>query len=140
MSRQCCLIENKKRCQRAATNTKLSKRVLNRLISRFPSVSLDEKAEHTYICDVHKRLTEQLNNDKRKRSQSDVPEVNFSALHMNTLKRYKKHYKLSADTASKSDLVEVVSQHFKLQNVVEMDTIMLFSHMIKNNMNRFDSK
>jgi hypothetical protein len=44
--------------------------------------------------------------------QSDVLkflQVNFNHLHMNTLKRYKRHYKLGQDVTTKAELVEVSS-------------------------------
>jgi len=81
-----------------------------------------------------------VKNDKRRKRAEQFPEVNFGTLHMNTLKRYKKHYELSAETNSKAELVEVVSNHFKMQDVLEMDSLILFSHMIKYKMNRFDQK
>ena len=42
-----------------------------------------------------------------KRAAAPDPEVNFGLLHMNTLKRYKKHYKLSEETTSKQELIDV---------------------------------
>eukprot|EP00040_Diaphanoeca_grandis_P023549 m.128312 g.128312 ORF g.128312 m.128312 type:complete len:116 (-) comp29325_c0_seq1:166-513(-) len=81
-----------------------------------------------------------VRSDKRKKRIEQFPEVNFGTLHMNTLKRYKKHYKLNDETTNKAELVDVVSNHFKLQEVIEMDSIMLFSHMIKHKMNKFDQK
>jgi len=56
--------------------------------------------------------------------------VNFNALHMQTLKKYKKHYKLE-DKSTKAELVEVIASHFSQQHVVELDTFVLFSHMVK---------
>jgi len=54
-------------------------------------------------------------------------------LQMKTLKKYKKKYELSQETNNKQELVEVVSEHFRRQEVVEIDTIILFSHMVKKN-------
>lgn len=34
-------------------------------------------------------------------------QVNFNSLHMNVLKRYKKHYKLTQETNTKQELVDV---------------------------------
>ena len=47
-------------------------------------------------------------------------------LQMKTLKKYKKKYELSQETNNKQELVEVVSEHFRRQEVVEIDTIILF--------------
>ncbi len=95
--------------------------------------------------------------------EPEIP-VNFGVLHMNTLKRYKKHYRLNEDTANKQELIDVrawragwftflgrphsphsphslggaqvVSNHFRQQEVSEMETIMLFTHMIGQNVNK----
>eukprot|EP00038_Savillea_parva_P002379 m.113846 g.113846 ORF g.113846 m.113846 type:complete len:77 (+) comp10818_c1_seq4:184-414(+) len=71
-----------------------------------------------------------------------VPKVNLGTLNMNTLKRYKRHYNLKDDTPTKRELVEVVTDHFRAQemSVSEQETILLFSHMIKNNMSKLDKK
>eukprot|EP00053_Salpingoeca_punica_P011505 m.102440 g.102440 ORF g.102440 m.102440 type:complete len:108 (-) comp15689_c0_seq6:2016-2339(-) len=76
----------------------------------------------------------------KRAGEDGLDQVNFGQLHMNTLKRYKRHYKLPQDTPTKQELVEVVSNHFHAQEVQEMDTILLFIHMIRNNMNKFDQK
>lgn len=46
--------------------------------------------------------------DKRKKRVADF-EVNLGSLHMNTLKRYKKFYKLTDETSNKNELTEVSS-------------------------------
>ena len=48
---------------------------------------------------------------------------------MNTLKRYKKHYSLRDDWANKAELVDIVQNHFNKQEVIEMDTIILFRYV-----------
>lgn len=42
-----------------------------------------------------------------KRVAAADPEVNFGTLHMNTLKRYKRHYKLVEETTNKQELIDV---------------------------------
>jgi hypothetical protein len=69
---------------------------------------------------------------KKRTAKEQVPEVNFGTLHMNTLKRYKKHYSLRDDWANKAELVDIVQNHFNKQEVIEMDTIVLFSHVVTN--------
>ena len=56
------------------------------------------------------------------------PQVNLGALNMNTLKRYKRHYGLKDETPTKRDLVELVTDHFRAQemSVSEQETILLF--------------
>jgi len=68
--------------------------------------------------------------------------VNLSVLNLTTLKRYKKHYHLKDDAPTKRELVKVVTEHFRAQvmSVSEQETILLFSHMIKNNMSKLDKK
>lgn len=88
---------------------------------------------------AHKRLNEGSGSRqverKKKRPVHDsaIHGVNFSMLQMKTLKKYKKKYELSQETNNKQELVEVVSEHFRRQEVVEIDTIILFSHMVKKN-------
>lgn len=62
------------------------------------------QAHHIYICDFHKGRI-QCARTKRRRKESeddsnetdtDVPEVDLYALQVNTLRRYKKHYKLAS--------------------------------------------
>mmetsp|Transcript_87883 Transcript_87883/g.121968 ORF Transcript_87883/g.121968 Transcript_87883/m.121968 type:complete len:119 (-) Transcript_87883:40-396(-) len=81
--------------------------------------------------------------DKKDRRRKNLDfEVNLGALNMNTLKRYKRHYNLKDETPTKRDLVELVTDHFRAQemSVSEQETILLFSHMIKNNMSKLDKK
>lgn len=58
--------------------------------------------QHTYICDFHKGRI-QCARTKRRRKESeddsnetdtDIPEVDLYQLQVNTLRRYKKHYKV----------------------------------------------
>ena len=65
-------------------------------------------------------------------------QVNFASLPMQTLRRYKKHYKspgnrLEMETSGKPELVDLVTEHFRQQSVDEMDTVVLFCHCIKSN-------
>ena len=60
------------------------------------------QARHIYICDHHKELIQSLRTKrKRKDSEDDSgetdsehPEVDLYQLQVNTLRRYKKHYKV----------------------------------------------
>lgn len=60
------------------------------------------KARHIYICDFHKMII-QCARTKRRRKDSeedsnetdtDIPEVDLYHLQVNTLRRYKRHYKV----------------------------------------------
>ena len=60
------------------------------------------QARHIYICDFHKSIIQNLRTKrKRKDSEDDSgetdtehPEVDLFQLQLNTLRRYKKHYKV----------------------------------------------
>lgn len=74
------------------------------------------KARHIYICDYHKGVIQSARS-KRKRKDSeedsnetdtDVPEVDFYQLQVNTLRRYKKFYKVATRPGiNKAQLADV---------------------------------
>uniref|UniRef100_A0A2I3GW95 Histone deacetylase complex subunit SAP30L n=1 Tax=Nomascus leucogenys TaxID=61853 RepID=A0A2I3GW95_NOMLE len=103
----CCLIEDGERCVRPAGNASFSKRKKLKL-------DIDKSVRHLYICDFHKNFIQSVRN-KRKRKTSDdggdspehdtdIPEslleVDLFQLQMNTLRRYKRHYKLQTRPVS----------------------------------------
>lgn len=66
-------------------------------------VSSNRQAHHIYICDFHKARI-QCARTKRRRKDSeddsnetdtDLPEVDLYQLQVNTLRRYKRYYKVS---------------------------------------------
>uniref|UniRef100_A0A8C9RN39 SAP30 like n=1 Tax=Scleropages formosus TaxID=113540 RepID=A0A8C9RN39_SCLFO len=100
----CCLIEDGERCGRAAGNASFSKRVQKSVSQKKLKLDIDKSVRHLYICDFHKNFIQSVRN-KRKRKTSDdggespdhdieVPEVDLFQLQVNTLRRYKRHYKL----------------------------------------------
>uniref|UniRef100_A0A8D2MT13 SAP30 like n=1 Tax=Zonotrichia albicollis TaxID=44394 RepID=A0A8D2MT13_ZONAL len=113
----------------------------------------DEKCDvrHLYICDFHKNFIQSVRN-KRKRKTSDdggdspehdtdVPEVDLFQLQVNTLRRYKRHYKLQTRPGlNKAQLAETVSRHFRNIPVNEKETLAYFIYMVKNNKSRLDQK
>lgn len=74
------------------------------------------QAKHIYICDFHKMII-QCTRSKRRRKDSeedsnetdtDIPDVDLYSLQVNTLRRYKRHYKLSTRPGlNKVQLAEV---------------------------------
>uniref|UniRef100_A0AAY5K4Z1 Histone deacetylase complex subunit SAP30L n=1 Tax=Esox lucius TaxID=8010 RepID=A0AAY5K4Z1_ESOLU len=106
---------------------------------------------HLYICDFHKNFIQSVRN-KRKRKTSDdggespdhdveVPEVDLFQLQVNTLRRYKRHYKLQTRPGlNKAQLAETVSRHFRNIPVNEKDTLTYFIYMVKNSKSRLDQK
>uniref|UniRef100_A0A672R0N9 SAP30 like n=1 Tax=Sinocyclocheilus grahami TaxID=75366 RepID=A0A672R0N9_SINGR len=124
----CCLIEDGERCGRAAGNVR-----------------------HLYICDFHKNFIQSVRN-KRKRKTSDdggespdhdveVPEVDLFQLQVNTLRRYKRHYKIQTRPGlNKAQLAETVSRHFRNIPVNEKETLTYFIYMVKSSKSRLDQK
>ena len=82
------------------------------------------QARHIYICDHHKELIQSLRTKrKRKDSEDDSgetdsehPEVDLYQLQVNTLKRYKKHYKVPVrpglNKAQLADVSNSMSYHY----------------------------
>lgn len=71
----------------------------------------------------------------------DVPEIDFFQMPVNTLRRYKRHYKLPARPGmNKAQLSDTVARHFKSIPVVEKEALTYFIYMAKNFKSRFDQK
>ncbi|XP_062358085.1 histone deacetylase complex subunit SAP30L isoform X3 [Cinclus cinclus] len=63
------------------------------------------------------------------------------SLQVNTLRRYKRHYKLQTRPGlNKAQLAETVSRHFRNIPVNEKETLAYFIYMVKNNKSRLDQK
>uniref|UniRef100_H2Y675 Histone deacetylase complex subunit SAP30 Sin3 binding domain-containing protein n=1 Tax=Ciona savignyi TaxID=51511 RepID=H2Y675_CIOSA len=84
---------------------------------------------------------------KRKRKESAEreraydPLIGLEQLQMNTLRRYKKYYKLQTRQGlSKAQLVECVYKHFINMQVNEKEALAYFIYMVKMNRNRWDNK
>ena len=81
------------------------------------------QARHIYICDYHKDVIQSLRS-KRKRKDSDDddetdsehPEIDLYQLQLNTLRRYKKHFKVHVrqglNKAQLADVSHMVSLIF----------------------------
>jgi len=71
--------------------------------------------------------------------EEEMIEIDFYQMPVNTLRRYKRHYKLNTRPGlSKSQLADAVSSHFKTIPVIEKDTLQMFFYMTKTK--RFESK
>mmetsp|Transcript_15903 Transcript_15903/g.20252 ORF Transcript_15903/g.20252 Transcript_15903/m.20252 type:complete len:90 (+) Transcript_15903:7-276(+) len=69
---------------------------------------------------------------KAKKNYGDPEKtVDFSLLEVDTLKRYKRHYKLRG--RNKSELVAMASKHFETINVNEFEVINNFIILLKQN-------
>jgi histone deacetylase complex subunit SAP30 len=110
----CCLLDEGQRCQNLATTATWSKRA-NKNIGSKLKLFTDPEAGHKYICEHHNSVVYQMKAKRRRRDSdddSDLPqmEIDFSQLQMNTLRRYKRHFKLQVKPGmNKAQLAEVSS-------------------------------
>lgn len=111
-------------------------------------LTIDSLARHIYICDQHKAKI-QCARTKRRRKDSDddtetdtdAPEVDLYSLQVNTLRRYKRYYKVSTKPGlNKAQLAECISRHFKTIQIKEKDILTYFLYMVKTNSNKIDQK
>lgn len=140
----CCLVEDNDRCKRPASNASYSKRIQKTVSQRKLKLALDVNARHIYICEHHKNMIQSVRS-KRKRKDSDdeadTAEVDFCQLQVNTLRRYKRHYKLQTRPGlNKSQLVETIQRHFKQIPCPEKETVTYFIYMIKTHKSKLDQK
>lgn len=72
-------------------------------------------------------------------SPEDYPMVDLSTLQMNTLRRYKKHYRVQTKPGiNKSQLADSLFNHFRTIQIDEKETITYFIYMVKCNCNKLD--
>ncbi|XP_060532357.1 histone deacetylase complex subunit SAP30 homolog [Cylas formicarius] len=145
----CCLIDNGERCPKAAGNASYSKRIQKTVTQRRLNLLLDNTARHIYICDFHKMII-QCARTKRRRKDSeddsnetdtDVPEVDLYQLQVNTLRRYKRHFKVPMrPNLNKAQLADTLMKHFKTIPVKEKDVVTFFIYTVKTNGNKLDQK
>uniref|UniRef100_A0A2R9AZF1 Sin3A associated protein 30 n=1 Tax=Pan paniscus TaxID=9597 RepID=A0A2R9AZF1_PANPA len=110
------------------------------------------QARHLYICDYHKNLIQSVRNRRKRKGSDDdggdspvqdidTPEVDLYQLQVNTLRRYKRHFKLPTRPGlNKAQLVEIVGCHFRSIPVNEKDTLTYFIYSVKNDKNKSDLK
>ena len=144
----CCLLENSRPCNRPASNASYSKRIQGTVAQRKLKLQLDTKAQHTYICEFHKSVI-QTNRTKRQRQDSEesldgadagnADMVDFFQLQMNTLRRYKKHFKVtSRPGVNKAQLADSLTRHFKTIPVIEKEALTYFIYMVKTKRSKLD--
>lgn len=162
----CCLIEfdqlieDGDRCPRPAGNASYSKRIQKTVQQRKLRLHMDSSARHIYICDYHKSLIQSVRVRQRKRKDSeddsnetdrdtlslqerdqDMPEVDLFQLQINTLRRYKRHYKVPTRPGlNKAQLAETLMRHFRTIPVVEKEALHSFLYTVKSNKNKLDLK
>ncbi|KAF5308299.1 hypothetical protein FQR65_LT06292 [Abscondita terminalis] len=145
----CCLVDNNERCSKPASNASYSKRIQKTVTQRRLNLNIDTSARHIYICDFHKMII-QCARSKRRRKDSeddsnetdtDVPEVDLYQLQVNTLRRYKRHYKVPTRPGlNKAQLADTLMKHFKTIHVREKDVLTFFIYTVKTNSNKLDQK
>ncbi|XP_046978314.1 histone deacetylase complex subunit SAP30 homolog [Vanessa cardui] len=146
----CCLVDDSDRCRRPAGNASYSKRIQKTVVQRRLKLNIDPQARHTYICDYHKTMIQCARTKQRRPKDSeddsheaemDSPEVDWVQLQVNTLKRYKKHYKVPTKPGfNKNQLAEAIQKHFKSLPVNEKEIVTYFIYMVKTNGNKLDQK
>lgn len=71
------------------------------------------------------------------RDDSEQPEVDFYSLQVQTLRRYKKFYKVSTRPGmNKAQLADLISKHFRTIPVKEKETLTYFIFSVKSNSNK----
>ncbi|VVC91727.1 unnamed protein product [Leptidea sinapis] len=138
------------RCRRLAGNASYSKRIQKTVAQKRLKLNIDNQARHTYICDYHKTMIQCARTKQRRNKDSeddsneadiDSPEVDWFQLQVNTLRRYKKHFKIPTRPGlNKAQLADAVQKHFKSLPVNEKDIVTYFIYMVKTNGNRLDHK
>lgn len=145
----CCLIESGERCQKTASNASYSKRIQKTVNQRRLPLNIDHSARHIYICDSHKMMIQTARSKRRRKdseddsneTDTDGPEVDLCQLQVNTLRRYKKHYKVTTRPGiNKAQLADTLIKHFKTIPVDEKAILTFFIYTVKTNSNKLDQK
>lgn len=111
------------------------------MTQRKLKLTIDNAARHIYICDYHKGKIQCARTKRRRKGDSDddsetdttdIPEVDLYSLQVNTLRRYKKFYKVSTKPGlNKAQLAETIMKHFKTIPVKEKEVLQYFVYMVK---------
>lgn len=145
----CCLVDGD-RCVRPAGNASYSKRIQRTVEQKKLKLNIDPNARHNYICDYHKGVIQSIRATRKRKDSDDdtgsndqdvdVPEVDLFQLQVNTLRRYKRHYKVQTRPGlNKAQLADTLMRHFKSINVIEKEALTFFIYMVKNK-SKFDHK
>ena len=146
----CCLSENGRPCNRPASNASYSKRIQGTVAQRKLKLQLDPKAQHMYICEYHKSIIQTVRTKRKRKDSEDSVEtvssgngremIDLFQLQMNTLRRYKKHFKVTSRPGlNKAQLAESLTRHMKTIPVAEKEALTYFIYMIKTNKSKLDA-
>ncbi|XP_076447011.1 uncharacterized protein LOC143284226 [Babylonia areolata] len=137
----CCVLDKGHKCDNPAGRAKLKGK------AQHPDLKHDESKSHNHVCTIHEALikgftrkgkqtqeqcSQKVFSRKRKRTQEeeDEPQVDFSTLSIQSLRKYKKKYKITHRSGvEKAQLEETVAQHFKSIDVVEGEVVTNFFKM-----------
>ncbi|XP_018025787.1 histone deacetylase complex subunit SAP30L isoform X1 [Hyalella azteca] len=156
----CCLLDDDEKCGRPAGNAAYNKRIQRNVAQRKLKLHLDPDSSHNYICEHHKHLIQSVRMKRKRRdsdeeliepdqlasasmpgSSSDTPEVELANLQVNTLRRFKKHYKINTKPGlNKAQLADILWRQFVTIPVIEKECLTYFIYMIKNNKSKFDQR
>ena len=144
----CCLLENSRPCNRPASNASYSKRIQGTVAQRKLKLQLDPKAEHNYICEFHKSVIQTVRTKRQRQDSEDsvgdtgnADTVDFFQLQMNTLRRYKKHFKVTSSPGmNKAQLADSLARHFKTIPVIEKEALTYFIYMVKTKQSKMDGE
>jgi len=148
-AQSCALLDTGKRCGRPAGNASYSQRVQRTVAQRKLRLALDPAARHIYICDQHKDMIQTVRCKRVRRDSEDSgeamdterPDVDLFQLQMNTLRRYKKHFKVTSRPGlNKALLADSLTRHFRTLPVVEKEALTFFIYMIKTNRSKLDGE
>uniref|UniRef100_A0A0A9WA87 Histone deacetylase complex subunit SAP30 n=1 Tax=Lygus hesperus TaxID=30085 RepID=A0A0A9WA87_LYGHE len=146
----CCLIDDNYRCTRPAGNASYSKRIQKTVTQKKLRLNLDPSAPNLYICDHHKGVIQTARSKRRRKDSEDdsnepdpdIPEVDLGQLQVSTLRKYKRHFKVTTrPSLNKAQLAELLLKHFKNLPVDEKDIISNFYYITsKPNKSKTESK
>ena len=146
----CCLVEGGVVCPTPASNASYSKKIQGTVAQRQLKLELNPDSGHIYICDTHKTLIQSVRAKRRRRDSEESSETSASAsngrdlidlfqLQMNTLRRYKKHFKVTSRPGlNKAQLAEFLTRHLKTIPVVEKEALTYFIYMVKTKKSRLE--
>ncbi|GBP89735.1 Histone deacetylase complex subunit SAP30 homolog [Eumeta japonica] len=131
----CCLVDDGDRCRRSAGNAAYSKRIQKTVAQRRLKLNIDPQ------CARSKQRRTKDSEEETNDTEMDNPEVDWFQLQVNTLRRYKRHYKVQTRPGlNKAQLAETIQKHFKALPIDEKEIITYFIYMVKNNGNKLDQK
>uniref|UniRef100_A0A0A1XBZ2 Histone deacetylase complex subunit SAP30 homolog n=1 Tax=Zeugodacus cucurbitae TaxID=28588 RepID=A0A0A1XBZ2_ZEUCU len=148
----CCLIDDDERCRNPAGNARYSKRIQKTVQQKRLKLRNDPTAERIYICEYHKSQIQSARSKRRRKeseedsneTDNEIPDVvmpDLYQLQVNTLRRYKRHYKVQTRPGMKrQQLADTIMKHFKTIPIKEKETITYFVYMVKSNSNKLDQK